>query len=166
MIVNNIKKLMKTLNLNQKAFAKPLGISQSSLSQVLSKKIGTSALLITGICKTYNVNRDWLLTGKGEMFIKEDFPEIVREKPVWEIIPDNCPADPVCQQICIHCMVLPPDDKVTALLLFEILISGKESTKNAIRQNIHEFHKLVIPSDYETDFKTSKRKRVGRSKRS
>ena len=99
-----------------------------------------------------------------EFFVEENLaasPYLVADQKVAYSIPDNCPADSICQQVCIHCMSQPPDDKKAALLLFEILRSGHESTKTAIRQNIHEFHKLITSSDHEIDFKTLKTKRKG-----
>jgi transcriptional regulator with XRE-family HTH domain len=52
----------------QDAFAGKLGITASALSQAETGKNGASALLITSICREFNVNESWLLTGEGDMF--------------------------------------------------------------------------------------------------
>jgi len=136
MIVNNIKRLMEKLKLNQKTFAEPLGISQSSLSQVLSKKIGTSALLITGICKTYNVNRDWLLTGKGNMFIDEA-ASMVKESQAgyYHYDASICKVHPICQEICKLCQETPDDLKQEILeyIQFKQSLKPKRSITGAKR---------------------------------
>jgi transcriptional regulator with XRE-family HTH domain len=162
MIGNRIKELYKALQLTQYQFADIVGVSHSAISQIQSGKNKPSKRLLIAIyAKFPRINPAWLESGKGEMFIKDEFPEVVREKAPRYGIPENCPADPVCQQICIYCMGLPPDDRKTTLSLLEILTSGRESTKSAIRQNISEFHELIKRSDQETDFKTLERKRSG-----
>jgi|GEM_PF-6936633 transcriptional regulator with XRE-family HTH domain len=163
MIGKHIKELYKTLGITQREFAVEIDFTQAAISKLesgASKK--ASRKLIDAICSINwpghgYVNRDWLLTGKGNMFIKKDVPEHVREKQPLYGIPDNCPADPICQQICIYCMSLPPDDKKSTLSLLEIFKYGRDSTKTAIRQNISEFHELIRPSDHEKDFKRSKK---------
>ena len=69
-----IKKLRKTLKNTQSVFAKHLGISQNTLSNIELGERGISEQLILNILKTsWNgqyVNETWLRTGEGDMFAK------------------------------------------------------------------------------------------------
>jgi len=67
-----IKELRKFFNFSQARFADNLKISQGFLSDVeKDKKIPGSSFLLS-LLKYYGVNINWLLTGRGEMFLKED----------------------------------------------------------------------------------------------
>lgn len=65
---NRLKQLRKVLELNQEEFAKSLGLGKSSIAMI---ETGERALLdrhIKLICTLWNVNRDWLVYGTGQMF--------------------------------------------------------------------------------------------------
>ncbi|MDR1175302.1 MAG: helix-turn-helix domain-containing protein [Treponema sp.] len=65
---NRFKSIRKELRLNQTEFARLIGIRQTALSMI---EVGTTPLTdknIKLICATFNVNEQWLRTGKGEMF--------------------------------------------------------------------------------------------------
>ena len=58
----------KTLKLNQEEFAERLGMKRTTLSMI---EVGDNVLTeknIKLVCMTFNVNENWLRTGKGEMF--------------------------------------------------------------------------------------------------
>ncbi|MDR0561727.1 MAG: helix-turn-helix transcriptional regulator [Spirochaetaceae bacterium] len=66
--LDRIRVLRKTLNLRQDEFAKQLGLTQTTMSQI---EVGRTALTeknIKLICVTFNANEQWLRTGNGEMF--------------------------------------------------------------------------------------------------
>ena len=64
-----IKELRKNdLKLTQAEFAKPLEITGSAVSYIESGKATPDGKTINLICSAYNVNREWLETGEGEMF--------------------------------------------------------------------------------------------------
>jgi len=54
---------------NQSAFAKDLGISRTTLIGYEDGSVAPSANFLAKICQIYNVNINWFLTGKGEMFL-------------------------------------------------------------------------------------------------
>jgi len=63
-----IKEVRKTLGLSQRAFCKGIFLSQSFFASI---EIGTrkpNERVYELIATKYNVNKEWLLTGKGEMF--------------------------------------------------------------------------------------------------
>lgn len=58
-------------SLNQTDFAKRLSISRSAVCKIESGENSPSEQTINLICKEFNVNSEWLRTGKGEMFIEK-----------------------------------------------------------------------------------------------
>lgn len=66
-INDRIGLLLDSLNITKTAFAESLKVSQQYISK-LTKTGNPSDLLIDDICQKYSVNKDWLLTGTGEMF--------------------------------------------------------------------------------------------------
>lgn len=69
MINLRIKEVRKVLNLSQKDFAKRIGVTQPSLSDMENgRTINIDNRNIKLICQEFNVNEEWLRTGQGEMF--------------------------------------------------------------------------------------------------
>lgn len=69
-IFERLKYIRKTLNLTQKNFAKEIGMSQSGYAQIETGDKPISNRLIKPICLAFNIDENWLRTGKGEMFVK------------------------------------------------------------------------------------------------
>ncbi len=67
-INSRINQLRDELHLSRQAFGKALGVSDSVIKNIDYNKTEPKTLLIDQICKVYNVNKNWLLTGDGEMF--------------------------------------------------------------------------------------------------
>lgn len=68
---SRLKVLRKALKLNQLEFAKKIGIAQNSLSLIETGKNVLTQQNINLICLTFNVSKDWLELGVGEMFNSE-----------------------------------------------------------------------------------------------
>lgn len=68
MRAENIRALRKALELTQTEFAAQLYVSRDVISNIELKRVEPSEMMINAICKTYDVNREWLETGEGEMF--------------------------------------------------------------------------------------------------
>lgn len=69
---SRIKELRKTLGYTQAEFGSKIGLSRDEVSNI---EIGRSSLRVTTIpviCNVLGVNRTWLETGEGEMFVSED----------------------------------------------------------------------------------------------
>lgn len=66
-----IKHLRQHLNLTQKHFSEGLGITVSHISRVEHGIGNISMALVKLISKIYLINEEWILTGKGEMFISQ-----------------------------------------------------------------------------------------------
>jgi transcriptional regulator with XRE-family HTH domain len=63
-----IKAVRKALGLSQRAFCKGIFLSQGFYAQIESGFKKANERIYELISTKYNVNKDWLLTGKGEMF--------------------------------------------------------------------------------------------------
>lgn len=72
-----IKILRKSLKLSQKKFGDKIGLGQTGVAALELGRSNASGSAVEAICAAYKVNKQWLLTGIGEMFKKED-----REKAV------------------------------------------------------------------------------------
>ena len=82
-ISNRISTVIEHSKLTKTEFAERINVSQPFISK-LAKGISTpSDRTIADICREFNVNEDWLRTGKGEMFLKlspdEEFDAICKE---------------------------------------------------------------------------------------
>ena len=69
---NRIKELRKQLGLTQQEFADRLKLKRNTIATYEMGKATPSNRTISDICEAYNVNREWLETGKGDMFQKLD----------------------------------------------------------------------------------------------
>ena len=64
-----VKQVRKVLNLTQQQFSDRLGIQRNAVANCESGRAELSDAVISLICRTYNVNEEWLRTGEGEMFV-------------------------------------------------------------------------------------------------
>lgn len=65
---DRLRLLRKTLNLSQSAFGEKIGVQKSAISFLEAGKTNLTDSNALLICREFNVNSDWLRTGKGEMF--------------------------------------------------------------------------------------------------
>lgn len=73
MINKNLKKLRKRLELTQQEFANCIGVKRNTVATYETGKSNPSDAAVTLICRTFNVNEEWLRTGAGgdeNMFVK------------------------------------------------------------------------------------------------
>lgn len=67
-INNRVTEVRKAVNLTMEAFGSRLGVTRSSISRIESGLVNVSSQITTAICREFNVNREWLETGEGDMF--------------------------------------------------------------------------------------------------
>jgi transcriptional regulator with XRE-family HTH domain len=67
-ILDRIRLVRKEIGLNQGEFAERIGLTQTSMSMIEAGKAVLTAKNIKLICATFDVNENWLRTGKGEIF--------------------------------------------------------------------------------------------------
>lgn len=65
---DRIDEIIKKSGEKQASFARRVNIDPSYVSQLIKERRVPSKLLIKSICSEYNVNEDWLVYGKGEMY--------------------------------------------------------------------------------------------------
>lgn len=63
--------IRESLDMSRKAFGERLGVSDSVIKNIEYNVTEPKPLLIQQICKEYNVDKDWLETGEGEMFLPQ-----------------------------------------------------------------------------------------------
>lgn len=64
-----ISQLIEKLDLKKVEFAEIIKIDQSLISKIISGKRMPSNRTISDICREFDVNEEWLRTGKGSMFV-------------------------------------------------------------------------------------------------
>ena len=67
-----LKEIRKHLNMSQKDFANKYGMSQQILSKYENGKSDISDRIKTSLADEFNININWLLTGKGTMILEEE----------------------------------------------------------------------------------------------
>lgn len=65
---SRIRKVRRELDLTQTEFAGKIGTTANVLTNYETGRRNPSSSVINNICKTFNVNEEWLRTGTGEMF--------------------------------------------------------------------------------------------------
>ena len=63
-----IKKIRRMLDLTQQEFASRIGIKRNTIANYEAGRNEPIDSVISLICREFNVNEEWLRTGKGEMF--------------------------------------------------------------------------------------------------
>ncbi|EGT4205780.1 XRE family transcriptional regulator [Clostridioides difficile] len=71
-IGKRIKILIEKENIKQVEFAEKIKVDQSYISKLLSSKstLIPSERVVDDICQKFNVNKEWVETGTGEMYIE------------------------------------------------------------------------------------------------
>lgn len=64
--------LRKELNLTQEAFGKRLGVRKTAISKIEKGENNLTEPMIKLICSEFNVNEEYLRTGKGDPFISSE----------------------------------------------------------------------------------------------
>jgi transcriptional regulator with XRE-family HTH domain len=78
-IKERVKEVRATLNISQRDFSKKIFISQTLLGEIELGNRTITERTIQLISTEFNVNKEWILTGKGEMFMAPP-PDIQLEK--------------------------------------------------------------------------------------
>lgn len=84
-MIDRIKQIIKHFGLTQSAFAEKMDMKQQNLSRILNGKANIGDGVINKIVLSYDVNKDWLLTGEGEM-LKENQSPVLQPKLMTNVI--------------------------------------------------------------------------------
>lgn len=71
-IAKRVAMIRKSNNLTQKEFGEKLGVSRDVIFNIESERVKAKNLFLTHLSEVFNVNKEWILTGEGEMFIVPD----------------------------------------------------------------------------------------------
>lgn len=85
---NRIKRIRTDAGLSMEKFGERIGITKSSVSLLESGKNNPSEQTIKLICREFSINKDWILTGKGEMY---DVPEDEVAAVVADLLEESNP---------------------------------------------------------------------------
>lgn len=85
---DRIKKIRKDADLTQEKFAERLGIKRNTVATYETGKSEPMDNIIVSICREFNVNKDWLLTGKGDIY---DVPEDEVAAVVSDLLEESNP---------------------------------------------------------------------------
>lgn len=72
-MIHRLKQVRRALGLNQTDFAKHLGITQTAYSMIENGKRPLADKYIKVICSAFNVNENWLRTGREDMFASSPY---------------------------------------------------------------------------------------------
>lgn len=82
-----IREVRKDAKLNQTEFGERLGVSRSVIANIELdlNKTGVPDNIIKLICLTFNINEDWLRTGKGEMKVETSESLLEKVKNTYQL---------------------------------------------------------------------------------
>lgn len=90
---DRILKIRKERNLTQDAFAEKLNLSKNFVWMLEKGERTASDRTISDICREFNVNEEWLRTGKGEMYkrVEDEVAVLVsdlleKDNPFYDLI--------------------------------------------------------------------------------
>lgn len=90
-----IKEIRKREALTLKQFGKKLGVSDSAISRIENGDRNLTEQMLLSVCREFDVNEEWLRTGKGDMYIipiaeeAEIISELIeKDNPIYDLVKD------------------------------------------------------------------------------
>lgn len=77
-IGKRVRKIRLQKGISQEQFGELIGIKKAAVSKIENGDSSLSRSNLISICKQFNINEEWLLYGKGEMFIPESRENEIR----------------------------------------------------------------------------------------
>ena len=120
-----IKELRKSLDMNQTEFGNRIGVKQTTVAGYETGVRTPIDSVILSMCREFNVNEEWLRTGKGEMFLPVPEEDEVASYVAELLEPDNPFTDPIVQIMRTYSQLDPKSQEV----LLEFSRKLKENIK-------------------------------------
>lgn len=120
-----IKELRKSLDMNQTEFGNRIGVKQTTVAGYETGVRTPIDSVILSMCREFNVNEEWLRTGKGEMFLPVPEEDEVASYVAELLEPDNPFADLIVQIMRTYSQLDPKSQEV----LLEFSRKLKENIK-------------------------------------
>ncbi|GHV89910.1 hypothetical protein AGMMS50268_04130 [Spirochaetia bacterium] len=127
-IGERLKKLRFDLKIKQGEFAGRMGLSQGALSDFERETKPMAERYIKLICLEFGVNREWLLTGEGDMFVKK--PEQDPPPALTLVDSDGNPLKPDEVELIGIYQNLDPDNKIMARKQVGVILDVQEEAKS------------------------------------
>ena len=120
-----IKELRKSLDMNQTEFGNRIGVKQTTVAGYETGVRTPIDSVILSMCREFNVNEEWLRTGKGEMFLPVPEEDEVASYVAELLEPDNPFTDLIVQIMRTYSQLDPKSQDV----LLEFSRKLKENIK-------------------------------------
>lgn len=117
-----VREIRKALNLTMDKFGEKLGIKKGAVSAIETNRNSLTDQTALLICREYNVNYDYLMSGEGEMF--SDLPKTIIDELCKQF---DC--DDLDRSLIEEYLKLSSDDrKVLKKYIRNVFDSGKDVT--------------------------------------
>ncbi|HBG6316230.1 TPA: helix-turn-helix transcriptional regulator [Clostridioides difficile] len=104
-INKRVKEIREDTNLSQQKFGEKLGVSRDVISNIENNRVEVKTVFINHMCEIFNINKEWILTGEGEIYISveddillgEAFADITMSKneKIKKIVMNLCKLDDI-----------------------------------------------------------------------
>lgn len=124
MTVNDrIKDVRKKFNLTQEELGEKLGVSRGIIKNIEYNVVdaSTKPLLLTSICSTFGISREWLENGDGEMLAKTS-------SAVIDEICEKLSLNDFGKRALIAYLKLSEEEQDVLAKYAELVVSGEKST--------------------------------------
>ena len=105
-----LKMLRKSLSLSQEAFGNRLGVTGPGISKIESGDRNLTEPMLLSVCREFNVNEEWLRTGKGEMFVQTSASEKVYNRFGY-IMENSSPSKKAALSMLLEMLYAIPDEE-------------------------------------------------------
>lgn len=112
-----VREIRKALNLTLEKFGEKLGVGKGAISKIEKDDRNLTEQMAISICREYNVNYDYLMSGEGEMF--DTLPQTILEE--------------LCKQYDLDGF-----DKILLEMYLEMTGSQRDVLKQTIREMIQK----------------------------
>ena len=124
MIKERIKEIRKTNKLSQKVFGELLGVSRDVITNIEYGRVEPKTLLINHICQVFNINKEWLINGTGDMYIIP-FDTVKQAK----IIAELNTSDPELTKLVEEILLLNEDNQNLIKSIIRTLLLEQKKAK-------------------------------------
>lgn len=139
-IGERIKQLRKSeqVKLTLETFGKKIGMGKSAISDLETGRRFPTDQTIKLICREFNVNQEWLLTGKGEMF-NEVPPDTISR------LVEQFGFGDLETKILTEYMKLRPKDKEKVLEYIRVFMLGQQadSQEDEIENEVEDYRRQL-----------------------
>jgi transcriptional regulator with XRE-family HTH domain len=112
-----LKQLRKVLKLTQQEFADRISVTRSAIASYETGANQPIDVVVSAICREYNVNEQWLKTGEGEMFNQSLNDE-------FEALCERRNFNPQERKLMKSFVNLPKEERTAFMKLVDYLVDG------------------------------------------